>query len=468
MEGEEEGMAEEQTAGPVTKKRKAIEEQEEAIERDMKEYFDQLEEEDARVGLGLTEMAIEGDEDDNLEGAEEDEIDGQMSEDEEEGVIRAANGATFDSDDISDAEYEKLLKEDMDEEEYEKFKKQEQQGKAGEGDEEEDDEADDALDDEIENNIFSEMRKEQADVIKEQEQKLLSDKPWTMKGEIRGHERPKDALVDVNVEFQHGVELKAKSTAKVSKEIENMIQQRILKEAFDDPKEIVINQDLSWKQNFEDLNFEKDQRGLAAIYEEQYKKNMLGLPVESKEQKVHNEILLLFREINNNLDNLTNSSYIPMPLVSEIKKGKNDIETINLEEKIPITIKTSDTVLPKQLFETNHRNFMVDAEKTHIDNKRDRMIAKRKIRTKIKEKRSKELVKTLDFKGQTKYEYNMVNKTSKAIDREHENAGQPRTNLTKSSDFFKVMQSNKETRKSSKPESKPQHVQAANLKKLKL
>lgn len=453
---------------PSSKKLKAIEEEEAAIERDMKEYFDQLDEEDNRVSDRLSQLAIEGSEGGDQQDNEEDELDGEMSEDEEEGVIRAANGATFENDDISDAEYEKLLKGDMDEEEYQKFKKDEMDGKDDGSDEDADDEAEGALDDEIENNVFSEFRKEQSEIIKEQEEKLLAEKPWTMKGELRAHERPKDALVEANVEFQHGVELKAKSTAKVSKEIEKMIEQRILKEAFDDPKEIIINQDLSWKQNFEDLNFEKDQRGLAAIYEDEYKKNMLGLPVESKEQKVHNEILALYREINNCLDNLTNSSYIPMPLVGQLKKGKNDIETINLEEKIPITVKSSDTVQPKQLFDTSHKNFMTDAEKTHLDNKRDRMIAKRKIRTHIKEKRSKELMKTLDYKGQSKYEYNMVNKTSKAIDREHENAGQDRANLTKSSDFFKVMQSNKEGRKRSKPEQMAQHVQAANLKKLKL
>ena len=62
-----------------------------------------------------------------------------------------------------------------------------------------------------------------------------------------------------------------------------MIEQRILKEAFDDPKEIIIKQDLSWKKNFEELNFEKDTKGLSSLYEEEYKKNILGLPVESKE-----------------------------------------------------------------------------------------------------------------------------------------------------------------------------------------
>lgn len=406
-------------------------------------------------------MALE----DQYGGKDDESIDGELSEDEEEGEIRAAGGRTFEKDEIDDEEYEKLLREEMDPDELEEALNKD---KGGNDDEEEDDEAEDALDDEIENNVFSEWRKEQQQIIKEQEQKLIADKPWQMKGELRAHERPKDSLVDTNVEFQQGVTLKVKSTAKVSKEIEKMIEQRILKEAFDDPKEIVIKQDLSWKKNFEELNFEKDQKGLASLYEEEYKKNILGLPVESKEQKLHRDILDLYREINNCLDNLTNSSYVPMPLIGEIKKNKTDIQTINLEEKIPITVKSTDVVQPKQVYETNYKNFLADVEKTHQDNQRSRLIAKRKIRSKIKEKRSKELINTLDYKGQTKYEYNMVNKTSKAIEREHANSGLDRSNLTKSSDFFKVLESNKEKRRQAKPEGLPQNVQAANLKKLKL
>ena len=38
--------------------------------------------------------------------------------------------------------------------------------------------------------------------------------------------------------------------------------------------------------------------------------------------------MTLYREINNCLDNLTNGSYVPMPLVAEVSKKKKDIETI--------------------------------------------------------------------------------------------------------------------------------------------
>ena len=380
------------------------------------------------------------------ESGKGEEEDGDLYEDElgddEEGVIRAKEGFEYEKDEIDDEEYEKLLRGDMNEEELGKYDQEKEQG----SEEEEEDGYDPEMDDEIENGMFKEMR-EQAKVVTEQEEKLLGEKPWQMKGEIRAHERPKDALVDQDIEFAHGVELKQKSGIKVSKDIDKMIEQRILKEAFDDPKEIVIKQDLSWKKNFEELNFEKDERGLMASYEDEYKKNMLGLPVETKEQKMQEEITGLMREIMNCLDNLTNNSFVPMPLITEKKKNKSDIETINLEEKIPITVKSVDGVQPKQLFDTTHRNFLTDIEKTTVDNKKSRLIAKRKIRSKLKDKRQKDLVKELDYKGQTKYEYNMVNKTKKSIEHEHANSKVERENLTKSSDLFKVLQNTSNRRK---------------------
>lgn len=404
-------------------------------------------------------------EEDEMEDAEIESEGGEEEDDEENATIRARPGAKYEKDEMDDEEYEKLLQQEMNEEELEDYKKKKD---GDDGEEEEDGLGDEVNDEEIENGIFNEMRSK-SDAIQAQEQKLLSDKPWQMKGEIRGHERPKDALVSVDVDFQRGVELKPQAPAKVSKDIEKMIEQRILKEAFDDPKPVIVKQDLNWKQNFEELNFEKDNRGLASLYEDEYKKNILGLPVETKEQKVHKEILKLYREISNTLDNLTNASFVPMPVLDIERKNKKDIETIKLEEKIPITVKSVDALTTaKALYDTNHKNFVQENEKTAADNQRDRRIGKRKIRTILKDKRAKELVKTLDYKGQSKYEYNMVNKTKKAIEHEHSNAAQPRANMTKSADFFKVLQENSERRKKSDREVLPQAVQASKLKKLKL
>jgi len=56
-----------------------------------------------------------------------------------------------------------------------------------------------------------------------------------------------------------------------------------------------------FKENYnllEDINLEKDKRGLGEIYEEDYKKNILGMTAETKEGKMKLEIEDLFKQIN--------------------------------------------------------------------------------------------------------------------------------------------------------------------------
>lgn len=280
--------------------------------------------------------------------------------------------------------------------------------------------------------------------IETQEKKLMQDKPWQMKGEVRAYDRPKNALLDVDVEFTHGMESKEKKAPEVHQSIEEMIQSRILTEAFDDPRHIIINHDLE-DQNDADLNFKRDKNSLASYYEEDYKRRMLGLPLESKEDKIKSQILDLFKEVNMHLDYMTNMTYTPMPVHSnKIQDPAKDIKVIQLEEKTPITFKTLDSQNAKQKFQARQAEFLGDEEKTHEDNRRIRRIAKRRMRSKMKKKRAQDLQEQLDYKGQTKYEYNLVNKARKLVEREHENSSAGMVNMTKSSQFFKTLQDRKD------------------------
>lgn len=206
-----------------------------------------------------------------------------------------------------------------------------------------------------------------------------------MKGEIRAIDRPKNGLLDIQVDFEHGVELKEKKDVDVIQGIEEMIKQRILTEAFDDPREVIVDHTLNDPTQKEDLDFTKDRKGLASYYEEEYKRKMLGLPLESKEDKVKSKILGLFKDLNMHLDYMSGLKYTPMPTEAKAKgRAANDIEVIQLEEKVPITFNTASAQNAKQNFQAKAREFLGDNERTHEDNRRIRRIAKRRIRSKIK------------------------------------------------------------------------------------
>lgn len=65
--------------------------------------------------------------------------------------------------------------------------------------------------------------------------------------------------------------------------MEKTIKQRVLDEAWDDVAEYNLAKPM--QENFgneEQLNFGKSKKGLADIYEDKYKKNILNLPVETE------------------------------------------------------------------------------------------------------------------------------------------------------------------------------------------
>lgn len=181
----------------------------------------------------------------------------------------------------------------------------------------EEEDQDDEFDQQNEDEIFDDMRERQMDIDQQNnteaeptdevammEHKLIENKPWQMKGEVRGLDRPKNALVDEQVDVEFGVTPKIKVTKEMNNNLEEVIKQRILDEQFDDPKEYI--RPALFRENYnlmEDIQLEKDKRGLGELYEEDYKKNILGMSVETKEGKMKLEIEDLFKKINHYLDN---------------------------------------------------------------------------------------------------------------------------------------------------------------------
>lgn len=423
--GEEVGNIDEET----------LREREAEIEFQMKAMMDDLEEEE------MAKDPEEGD-DDGYDPEDDDAM--------EEGLYDDEEGLNFDKIGdgemgIDDEEYERLMQMDKEESDDEPSGNK---GKArGQGDLDEGSE----MSDDVENEVFEEMREQEANFnendeqIDRLEQQLVASKPWQMKGEIRAIDRPKNALLDIDVEFDHGVELKEKKDIQVLKNIEEMIKQRILTEAFDDPREVIVDNSLKNPAEKPELDHAKDKKGLASYYEEEYKRKMLGLPLESKEDKAKSEILALFKDLNMHLDYISGLKYSIAPSELKMKdQVAKDIEVIQLEEKVPISFNNALQKNAKQNYESKAKEFLADDEKTHEDNRRIRRIAKRRIRAKVKEQKAKDLQKNLEHKGQSKFEYNITKKAQKKVEHEHENSKVEMTNLTKSKQFFQTLQKRKD------------------------
>ena len=227
-------------------------------------------------------------------------------------------------------------------------------------------------DDEIENAVFEEVRDAELETkgknkldkeIDRLEDKIINPKPWQLKGEIRSAQRPKNSLLEEKLDFKSGVQLLENTVSKeFSEHLEKTIRQRILDEAWDDVAEYAFAKPI--QENFanaEQLNFEKSQKGLADIYEDKFKKNILNLPIETEGDKAKIEIKELFKNICYNLDNLSNLSFIPKPqALVPAKISVNNIASIQREEKIPVFVSEGMQKTANELFDQKKRNFCGD------------------------------------------------------------------------------------------------------------
>ena len=110
--------------------------------------------------------------------------------------------------------------------------------------------------------------------IEKIEDQMVGNKNWQMQGEILAKERPANSLLQEHLDFQITSKLPPTITKEITKGIEGMIKQRILDEVFDDP----VRKEFKEKKKDDDedvLGFNKPKRGLAAEYEDDFRKKML-------------------------------------------------------------------------------------------------------------------------------------------------------------------------------------------------
>ena len=110
--------------------------------------------------------------------------------------------------------------------------------------------------------------------IKELESKLIKQKPWELRGEVKAKERPLNSLLQDHFDFETAAPSKPDHRVlysdQVVSEIESLIIQRIKDGQFDDvqPKQPPKQERLAQEIDF--MEFEKAKKSLMEVYEEDY------------------------------------------------------------------------------------------------------------------------------------------------------------------------------------------------------
>ncbi|KAJ3394042.1 U3 snoRNP protein [Lobulomyces angularis] len=256
-------------------------------------------------------------------------------------------------------------------------------------------------DDDLENqNNLSTFEKEQnklSKTIKKLEDENVAPKPWVLMGEANSKSRPLNALLEEHLEVDYAAKPVPIITEETTKSLEDIIKDRIKDGIFDDVerkyKEVRKNYDPNRRLELDD---EKSKVGLGEIYEKDYlkqtsKNTNAKTEIDQKVQAAHDEIKILLKNLNENLDILSNWNYKPKAPKAEltIVSQKALAPAIELEEVIPSSISNSTLLAPKEIFEEKLGKSITEKESS--DKRRDRL--KKRKRTKLLSREKEKLIK---------------------------------------------------------------------------
>ncbi|NWW60975.1 MPP10 protein, partial [Ifrita kowaldi] len=248
---------------------------------------------------------------------------------------------------------------------------------------------------------FEKRQEKMSKKIKSLEEALLEEKPWQLKGEVTGQKRPENSLLEETVLFDHAVRMAPVITEETTFQLEDIIKQRILDEAWDDvvPKEKPKEEAFEYKKRIT-LDHEKSKLSLAEIYEQEYMK-LHQQKTEEEENPEHKEIQEMMDSLFQKLDALCNFHFTPKPPVPEVKIVSN-LPAISVEEVAPVAVSDAALLAPEEIKEKNKAgDIKTDAEKTPTDKKRElrRKKLRKRMRRREKEKRQKLLEKMKPEQG---------------------------------------------------------------------
>ncbi|KFQ01672.1 U3 small nucleolar ribonucleoprotein MPP10, partial [Leptosomus discolor] len=241
---------------------------------------------------------------------------------------------------------------------------------------------------------FEKRQEKMSKKIKSLEEELLEEKPWQLKGEVTGQKRPENSLLEETVLFDHAVRMAPVITEETTFQLEDIIKQRILDEAWDDvvPKEKPKEEAFEYKKRIT-LDHEKSKLSLAEIYEQEYVK-LHQQKTEEEENPEHKEIQEMMDSLFLKLDALCNFHFTPKPPVPEVKIVSN-LPAISMEEVAPVAVSDAALLAPEEIKEKNKAgDVKTDAEKTPTDKKRERR--KKKLRKRMKQREKEKRQKLLE------------------------------------------------------------------------
>lgn len=220
--------------------------------------------------------------------------------------------------------------------------------------EEASDEEDDADVGEDENGKkLSTFEKQQLEIqkqIAQLEAEAVAEKKWALKGEVKAKDRPEDALLAEDLEFERTAKPVPVITTDVTESLEEMIRKRIKEFNFDDLQRKTIN-DYTKRGPREhiEISDQKSAKSLADIYAEDYQGGNEESAVSEELQKSHDEITELFTNLTYKLDALSSAHFVPRPAQKSLEV-RVETSAIAMEDAQPLSMSSGSTLAPQEVY----------------------------------------------------------------------------------------------------------------------
>lgn len=195
----------------------------------------------------------------------------------------------------------------------------------------------------------------------------VGNKVWEMRGEASGSSRPKDAALEMDIDFVHALKSAPLATAEQNEAVEDLIKRRVLAGEFDDvPRRLAISEKEFLPSKLASLSDQKSQQSLAELYEQEYAQAQAGgAPTNEADSKLaaeHEQLTALVENVFQQLDRLSNAHYTPR--VTDVHTGQitaapsGGVAAMASEQALPLLATSSQATqqAPREVYDPSSRN----------------------------------------------------------------------------------------------------------------
>ena len=209
----------------------------------------------------------------------------------------------------------------------------------------------------------------------------LAEKPWQLQGEVGASRRPRNSLLEADLDFEQGSKAAPVITEEVTASIDEIIRSRVKDGLWDDVIRTAALEPARFRPKAAEINTEKSKLGLGEEYAREYEETVLGATSAeaSKAAETHAAVRALYAKLGGKLDALFNFHAVPKPFKPEATV-RTAMSAIRMEEAIPTAMASGQTVAPEEVYGAKRGNALTTRNELSQEERKTERRKKKRVR----------------------------------------------------------------------------------------